>query len=192
MTILSKVDPLIVFKIALTDPIVNSFRQAVGFPELGFSADSFLNAVNGLPIPIYLNENLSGIVIDSIGNGLDIDTAVEGVNKSTALDVSQRVIDSTLTINMTCNNKDSLVLSAILAFTDTIFRKATSRAYTISFIYGSAVVIDGLLKSFSTNMTADSELVNIVMVISKVNGKSDPILPTITPVIDATPIARAS
>lgn len=188
MTILAKVAPLIIFKIALTDPLVNTFKQAVGFPEAGFSADSFLNAVNGLPIPIYLDEKITGITVDAVSNSLDIDTAVEGVNKATALDVSQRVIDSTLTVNMTCNNRDSLVLAAIIAFTDTIFRKAVSRAYTISYIHGSAVVLDGLLKSFSTNMNADSELVSITMVISKVNGKSDPVYATVKPITGAVPI----
>lgn len=188
MTILAKVAPLIIFKIALTDPIVDTFRQAVGFPEAGFSADSFLKAVNGLPIPIYLDEKVSGILVNSVSNGLDIDTAIEGINKATSLDVSQRIIDSTLTVNMTCNNKDSLVLAALIAFTDTILRKAVSRAYTISFIHGSAVVLDGLLKSFTTNMTDDSEIVTITMVISKVNGKSDPVYATVKPITGAIPI----
>jgi len=188
MTILAKVAPLIIFKIALTDPIVNTFKQAVGFPEAGFSADAFLNAVNGLPIPIYLDEKISGILVDSVSHGIDIDTAVEGQNKATSLDVSQRIIDSTLTVSMTCNNKDSLVLTAILAFMDTILRKAVSRAYTLSFIHGSAVVIDGLLKSFTTNMNVDSEVVTISMVISKVNGKSDPVYAAVQPITGAVPI----
>lgn len=186
--ILNKVDPLIVFKIALTDSTLDTYQEAAGIPVIGGALTDLFDAVNGIPIPIYLDEKISGITVDSVSNAYDIDTAVEGINKATALDVSQRIIDSTLTVNMTCNNKDSLVLAAILAFMDTIIRKAVSRAYTISFIHGSAVVLDGLLKSFSTNMSADSELVQITLVISKVNGKSDPVYTTVKPITGAVPI----
>lgn len=173
--ILNKVDPLIIFKIAITDPIVNSFKEASGIPKTGGLANDILGAIGGLPIPIYLNEKLSGIVINNIANGYDIDTSVEGINKATALDVSQRVIDSTLTVNMTCNNKDSLVLAAIIAFMDIILRKAVSRAYTISYVSGSTVLLDGLLKSFNTDQDSDSDLVRMTMVLSKNNGKPDPV-----------------
>lgn len=184
--ILSKVDPLIIFKILPTVQNANLFTEAAGIPVVS----DVVNFLGGIPIPIYLNESVSGIIVDSISNATDIDTVVEGFNKATALDVQQRVIDSTLTVNMTCNNKDSLVLAAILAFMDIILRKAVSRAYTISFVNGSAIVLDGLVKSFTTNSTADSELVTISLVISKINNKPEPVLPGVDPVQGASPINR--
>lgn len=187
--ILNKVDPLIIFKIVMTDTTSNAYQEAAGIPVIGGLLSGLISAAGGIPIPIYLDEQLSGIVVDSIANAYDIDTAVEGINKATALDVSQRVIDSTLTVNMTCNSKDSLILSAILAFMDMILRKAVSRAYTISFINGSTVLLDGLLKSFNTTMDSDSEKVSISMVISKNNGKPDPVYNTINPVNGALPIS---
>lgn len=188
MTILNKVDPLIIFKIAISDPTTDAYKQAAGIPVIGGALSDVIGAVGGIPIPIYLNEKLTGICVDNISSNYDLDTAVEGINKATSLDVSQRVIDSTLTVNMTCNNKDSLVLSAINAFMDMILRKAVSRAYTISYVHGSNILLDGLLKSYSCVQQADSELVSITMVLSKVNGKSDPIYPTVTPIAGAVPI----
>ncbi len=188
--ILSKVDPLIIFKIVVTDPNSNVFTEAAGIPVVGGALSSLISAVGGIPIPIYLNEALSGIVIDSVGDSTDIDTTVEGFNKATKLDVQQRVVDSTLTVNMTCNNKDSLVLSALIAFMDIILKKAVARAYTISYISGSKILLDGLLKSFNTNQMADSELVTITMVLNKINNKPDPVFPTIAPITGATPISN--
>ena len=179
-------DPLIIFKIVPTTANKDTFAEAAGIPVVA----DIVKFAKGIPIPIYLNEKLSGIIVDSIGNSTDIDTTVEGFNKATALDVQQRVIDSTITINMTCNNKDSLVLSAILAFMDIILRKAVARAYTISFVNGSTIVLDGLLKSFTTNQTADSELTTMSLVINKVNNKPDPVLPTVDPIKGAAPISN--
>ncbi len=188
--ILAKVDPLIIFKIALTDDkLLDAYADAAGIPVVGDLLSDVILAVDGIPIPIYLNEQLSGIIVDSISNNTDIDTTVEGFNKATALDVQQRVIDSTLTVNMICNNKDSLILSAILAFMDIILRKAVSRAYTISFINGSTIILDGLLKSFNTSSSSDSEIVTISLVISKLNNKPEPAFPTVTPIKGAVPIS---
>lgn len=187
--ILNKVDPLIVFKFAIDDPsFYDAYSQANGIPVVGGALANIIALAGGIPIPIYLNEKLSGIIVDSISAGFDIDTAVEGVNKATNLDISQRVIDSTITVNMTCNSKDSLVLQAILAFMDIIIRKAVSRAYTISFISGSTIILDGLLKNFTTNMNNDSELVNISMTISKVNAKPETVYTTVVPITNAVPI----
>lgn len=188
--ILNKVAPLIIFKIALEDNNYDAYAEAASIPVVGGLLTELLDAVDGIPIPIYLEEQVSGIVVDSISNSYDIDTAVEGINKATALDVSQRVIEATTTVNMTCNDKDSLVLSAIMAFMDMILRKAVSRAYTISYIHGSTVILNGLLKSFNTNGTADSEIVTMTMVLIKVNGKGDPVFQTITPITGAVPIGN--
>lgn len=186
--ILDKVDPLIIFKFAVDDPsFYDAYSQANGIPVVGSVLGDILLAAGGIPIPLYLSEQLSGIVIDSVSNSYDIDTSVEGINKATNLDISQRVIDSTTTVVMTCNNKDSLVLSAILAFMDLIIRKAVSRAYTISFISGSTILLDALLKSFNTSMNSDSELVTITMVLSKVNGKPDKVFTSIPNTVGTSP-----
>lgn len=189
--ILNKVDPLIIFKFAIDDfNFYDAYSQANGIPVVGGALANIIALAGGIPIPIYLSEKLSGIVVDSVSAAFDIDTAVEGINKATNLDISQRVIDSTVNIAMTCNSKDSLVLQAIIAFMDIIIRKAVSRAYTISFISGSTIILDGLLKSFNTNMTADSELVTINMTISKVNAKPEIVYSTVVPVTGAVPIGN--
>ena len=189
MSILNKVDPLIIFKFAVDDPtFYDAYTEAAGIPVVGGLLSDILLAAGGVPIPIYLSEKFSGILIDSISNSFDIDTSVEGLNKATNLDITQRVIDSTTTVNMTCNNKDSLVLAAIIAFMDIVLRKAVSRAYTISFISGSTILLDALVKSFNTTMNADSELVNISMTLSKVNAKPEKVFTSVPAITGATPL----
>ncbi len=132
----------------------------------------------GIPIPIYLDENLTGIYIESESKSLDIDTditpkyntTIGAIGASTSF-INQSGINNMVTVNMLAN-RDSLILSVLLALNDMVFSKLVSGKYKMSYINGTTLVFGGLLHSFSVNANSDDTLLKITMQIQKNNSKN--------------------
>lgn len=125
----------------------------------------------GIPIPIYLDENLTGIYIESESKALDIDTDIVPVyrtNGSVSNFINQSGINNLVTINMVAN-RDSLILSVLLALNDMVFSKLVSGKYKLSYINGTTLIFGGLLHSFNVNANSDDTLLKITMQIQKNN-----------------------
>lgn len=139
-----------------------------GIPLIGSSL-----AEVGIPIPIYLDENLTGIYIESESKSLDIDTDIVPVyrtdnTKSTTNFINQSGINNLVSVNMIAS-KDSLILSVLLALSDMVFGKLVSGKYKISYINGTTLIFGGLLHSFSVQGSSDDTLLKIQMQIQKNN-----------------------
>ena len=139
-----------------------------GIPLIGSSLADI-----GIPIPIYLDENLTGIYIESESKSLDIDTDIVPVyrsdNTKTATNfINQSGINNLVTVNMLAN-KDSLILSVLLALNDLVFSKLVSGKYKLSYINGTTLIFGGLLHSFSVNASSNDTLLRIQMQIQKNN-----------------------
>jgi hypothetical protein len=128
-------------------------------------------AIPLIPIPIYLDEKLTGIYIDSESKNIDIETKVQTKPDGTAGDVSQRGLNSVVSINMLARS-DSVGLSVLIAMSDLIFQKVTSQEYSVSYIHKAVTVFGGLLESFSAVQNTSNDLYNISMQISRANGGS--------------------
>lgn len=157
--------PVLVFTFPLTETDA-LFKSLSGVPLL---SDSLLKGI-GIPIPIYLDERLTGIYIDSESKNVDIQTTVEATKEGETPDISQRGIDSTVTINMKAS-RSSVMLTAIVALIDMAFQRVVSKSYTVSYFNGSTTIIGGLLHGFSTSTDSDNDLVMISLQISKSNMK---------------------
>jgi hypothetical protein len=139
-----------------------------GIPLVG---DAFSNA--GVPIPIYLDENLTGVYIESESKSIDIDTDITpkyeqnptGAIVSTTL-VNQSGLNNLVTINMIAS-RDNLILSVLLALNDMVFTRVVSGKYSISYLNKSTLIFGGLLHSFQTSSSADDTLLKITMQIQK-------------------------
>jgi hypothetical protein len=132
----------------------------------------------GVPIPIYLDENLTGVYIESESKALDIDTDIVPVyrtNGSVSNFINQSGINNLVTINMLAN-KDSLILSVLLALNDMVFSKLVSGKYKLSYINGTTLIFGGLLHSFSVNSNSDDTLLKITMQIQKNNQNKPSII----------------
>jgi hypothetical protein len=139
-----------------------------GIPLIGNALSDF-----GIPIPIYLDENLTGIYIESESKAIDIDTDKtpkyeqnpNGAIVATTV-VNQNGINNLITVNMIAS-KDNLILSVLLALNDMVFSRITSGKYSISYINKTTLVFSGFLHSFQTSTSADDTLLKITMQIQK-------------------------
>lgn len=176
---LNGVAPILIFTFPVV-PKSPTFNAIAGIPLVG----NFLAENVGVPIPIYLDERLTGVYVESETKAIDIQTTVEAKTEAGTPDISQRGLDSLVTINMIAN-KDSVTLSAILALCDLVFQKVVSQEYKVSYLNGSTTVFNGLLHGFQTSVDSDNDLVRITLQLSKANQNLKPnpgtaILPKIT------------
>lgn len=161
---LNGVAPILIFHFnpSLTQSLLNGLS---GIPVIG---DVLPNL--GIPIPIYLDENLSGILVESETKAIDIETQPQVRYDGGKPDVIQRGLNNLITINMK-GTRNSMMLSVLLAMNDMIFSRVVSKSYSVSYLNGTTTVFNGLLHGFSTSVSDNDDMVRIVMQISKANLK---------------------
>lgn len=134
-------------------------------------AGSLVSAI-GIPIPIYLDEKLTGIFVQSETRGIDVNTRVEPVTEKDPLTlevqapiVSQTATDSQVTIEMVAK-RDSVLLVAIIALMEQIVNRLVSAEYSIHYLNGPTAIFGGLLHRFSTNANSNEDKIGLELVIS--------------------------
>lgn len=132
------------------------------------------------PIPIYLDENTFGIVIDQEDKTVSIQTDVETKSDGSDPDVHQKGISNSINIQMRAR-KDSLVLTLLSAMVDLVFPKLTSKEYSITYLSGPITIFRAVLQDFSIQQSADSDMVSIRIELSK--GQSSPAKKTLGPTL---------
>lgn len=156
---LNGIAPILIFQIPKLLPLP-ALSSLGGIPVLkGLS-------VPGIPIPLYLDEKLTGIyVVDETG-GLTVDTSAQynQVTKKTEFD--QRGVENTITVSMLAN-PDSVVLGAIIAFLDTIFQQLVEVEYSVSYINGSTLILGGLIAGFNKQVGSDDNLIRLTLHLQK-------------------------
>lgn len=118
-----------------------------------------------IPIPIYLDERLTGIYIESESKNIDIQTNVDGLPDKTGTQVTQKPLNSVVTINALAN-KDSIGLNILLAMNDLIFQKVRSQEYAVDYINGAMTLFGGLLEGFTVSQDSNTTLYNISLHLS--------------------------
>lgn len=112
------------------------------------------------PIPIYLSEELTGILVESEDKNVDISTDTETVTDGTEANINQKGIGSTLSITMTAK-KSSIGVMVLSALMEQIFDKVTSKEYAISYLHGATTIFRAVLQHFSISQNATNDLVTI-------------------------------
>lgn len=131
-------------------PIVSSIVSKIGLP----------------PIPIYLDEKLTGVYIDQEDKTIDIDTTADSETQ-----VNQKTLGSSVKITMKAS-KESIGLTLLSAMADLIVPKVNNQEYSLTYLNGAITVFDGLLNSFSITQNAENDLYNITLEISKKSDKT--------------------
>lgn len=172
---LNGVAPILIF----TFPVLPSgtFSSLSGIPLVGET----LAASTALPIPIYMDEKLTGLYIDSESKSIDIATQVDANADGSTPKVQQAPLASTVTINMKAL-KTSTVLSALIGLIDLAFGKAIAKGYSISYLNGPTTIFGAKIDAFNVSTDADNELMNISLVINQ-SGKATSAVPSL-PVAD--------
>lgn len=156
---LNGIAPIFIFTIS---PVPKASNPLAGIPIVSDLLEDL-----GVPIPIYLDENVTGLYVDTEEKSIDIDNDVVAANKGGAK-VFQNPLESMVTINL-IGKKDSIALMVLLAMNDLIFSKL-KYGYGISYLNGSTTVFNGLLKTFASNTNSNDDLIRITMQISKAKG----------------------
>lgn len=181
---LNGVAPILIFTFPVV-PKSPAYNALVGIPFIGQQlADNI-----GVPIPIYLDEKLTGIYIDSESKALDIETTVEAKDEAGKPDVRQRGLNNIVTVNLVAL-RDSILLGALLAFNDMIFQRVVSQEYSVSYLNGPTTIFNGLLHQFNTSVDTDTDLMRVSIQISKANQNKatpDSGVGTLTKITGATP-----
>jgi hypothetical protein len=136
-------------------PIVSSIVNTIGLP----------------PIPLYLDEKLTGIIIDSEDKNIDIETSQDTLSDGDSPLISQKAIESSVKINMRAS-KDSIGLTILSAVADMILPKVTSQEYSISYLNGATTMFNAKLKSFQVNSSSENTLLNITLELIKGDNKT--------------------
>jgi hypothetical protein len=164
---LGGIDPIIIFQFSkLLDDWSDTVKSIPIISKIP-------TVIDEPPIPIYLSERLTGILIESEEKNIDIETSVETLEDGSEPDISQKAILSVVTINMK-GSKDSVGLMLIAAFAEQILKKVTSREYAISYLNGSTTVLRGLLHSFSVSQESNTDLMRIKLELTKGKQETQP------------------
>jgi hypothetical protein len=119
-----------------------------------------------LPIPIYLDEKLTGIYIDTENKNVDINTEIQTLPDGNTPKSIQTGINSTISIEMFAK-KDSIGMSILVALCDMIFQKVTSQEYSVTYVNGAITCFGGLLHEFSCSQNSNDDLYKINLQLSK-------------------------
>ncbi len=174
---LNGIDPIIIF---------HFYNKGIMdfFADIPFA--SSVTSMIGVPIPIYLSERLTGIYVDTETRGIDVSTKVDPVTEKDPLtlevlppEVTQTALDATVTVSMFAN-RDSIMLTAIIAMSEMILSRLVTQEYGISYVNGSTVIFNGFLHRFQTTINRNDDLVRIDMTLS--NAKKESPTPKVGPI----------
>lgn len=157
---LNGLDPIILFQFKKLPPSVAAYVATI--PVVSTIVDKI-----GLPpIPIYLSESATGLMIQSEDKSIDIETTIEALSDGGTPHVTQKSLNSTVSINFQAR-KGSLGLILVSAICDLIIPKVTSQEYGISYFHAETTIFDGLLHSFKVGATKQNDLVDITLELVK-------------------------
>lgn len=165
---LGGLDPVIIFQFSKLAPSVGSTLARI--PVIS----SIPTVIDMPPIPVYLSEQLFNIVIGSEAKNVDIETDTETKTDGTPPDVNQKGIASSVEIHIE-GKADSVALILLSSLIDTVFEKATSKEYSISYMHGATTIFRGLLHSYSVETIEGTDKLAVKVSISK--GSKNPVKP---------------
>lgn len=174
---LNGVDPIILFNFK---KIPASLEKVIsGIPLVA----SIVEAIDLPVIPLYLNESLTGIFIDSESKGIEVDTSIDTKSNGDTPEINQRGLTNTIKIEMQAR-ADSIGVSIFSAMSDLIFPKLTSKEYSITYLHGAIVGFACLIHSFNITQNSNDDRYNITLELIKTTGSTAKAASTKGPVVE--------
>lgn len=159
---LNGIAPIIIFTFKRNAPSTTPSAAEFG-PQLPVSEETL--SIPLIPIPIYLDEKLTGILINSENKNIDVNTEVRTKPDGSDPEITQQGVNSSITIEATAKT-ESIGISILAAMADIIFDKVTSKEYSITYIHGAITVFGGLLDEFSITQNSENDLYSIHLKLS--------------------------
>lgn len=122
-------------------------------------------------IPLYLDENLTGIMVDTESKNIDIETKPDGLSSGEAGPVNQKPLGSITTVNLIAK-RDSVGLTILLALSELLLDKVVSQEFEITYMNGAITVFGGLIHSFSFDQGGNDDLLKLKLEIARGRPKS--------------------
>ncbi len=167
MSIVSSVAPILIFNFPFDSDSVNPvFNALSGLPILG--EGQALSSV-GVPIPIYLDEQLTGLYVQSQNKNVDIATEQNDSAQSTKPTLTQKSVSNTVSINLV-GKKDSVFLTALLALIDIAYPQLVKAKYRVSYLNGQTVLLGGLIQGITSQEQSDNDLVDVTLTLHKADS----------------------
>ena len=157
---LNGLQPVIIFQLSTLAPTLGEALSKI--PVISSVPDLIARP----PIPLYLNDEFTQLVIISEDKNIDIDTEIETLSNGQEPEVNQKGVGNFVKIQMV-GLKDSIPVTLLSAMMDQIFDKVTSKEYSISYFSGAVTIFNAVLKNFSVSQNADSTKLDISFELSK-------------------------
>lgn len=111
-----------------------------------------------LSVPVYLDENLTGVLVDSHERVIDVAHEVDANNSY------EKVLSSGFRITLK-GRKTNIYLTAFIALFELALKYVPDKAYKLMFFYDDIFLTDACLKSFRANVieNTDTRLVSFVV-----------------------------
>lgn len=126
---------------------------------IGISEDSIFNFdVPLYSIPFYLDEKLTGILVDDHERSINIEFETDGMNNY------EREVSSDVKVKLIAE-KDNVTVQAFLAIFEQILKKLNPVSYKIYFYYDDVFMTNAALKDFSvsTMQGTDTRLITFTL-----------------------------
>lgn len=114
----------------------------------------------GLPVPIYLDERITGIMGEGASNKISIETST--INNQTYT----RQVSNDVSLKLRCRN-NNLVGQTIVSILGEAFKHVNKDNYSISLFYDSTFIIDAVLKDFYSRPIENTDMREIGITLSK-------------------------
>lgn len=139
---LNGIYPIVIFNFSKLTPSVQ--ESIAKIPVVS----SIVNKIGLPPIPIYLDEELTGLAIAHEEKSIEIQSTTETKTNGDTPDVNQKGLSSTVSVSLEAN-QESIGLTLFSALADQLFEKVTSKEYSVTYLSGATTVFNGLLGRFS-------------------------------------------
>lgn len=137
------------------------------------------------PIPIYLDENLTGLYVQTQEKSVDVETKSDGSTDGSDPKNNQTPVGSVVSVELN-GLRDSIGLTLLNAVIDLIVPRLVSKEYSITYLNGSQTVFDGLLHSYKVSEISGSTKSTIMLELVKTTDKTaqKPGPPEVAPVAE--------
>ena len=143
---LNGLSPVLIYQYKLID---------TSFSIFGYEVPSI-----GIPIPIYLDEKITGIMGEGASSKINIETAT--INNQTYT----RQVSNDVSLKLRCRN-NNLIGQTLIAIFGEAFKHTSADKYSISLFYDSTFIIDAYLKDFYSRPIDNTDMREIGITLSK-------------------------
>ena len=143
------------------------------------------------PIPLYLDEGLTGIYIQSESKSVEIETKIDMKTSGTDPAVNQKGLGSTVTFEAIAS-QGSLGITLMSAMSDLILKKVTAGEYSVTYMNKAIVLIGGLLQSVSIEPEANTTLYRIRVTLTIGKPADEPPVVQVQKDTSALPLSAGS